>query len=192
MPRIFPIVAACFLVVLVSGCASSTNPCSQVSCRDTCHHEMRMYDGACENGRCRYLTELCEHGCSNGTCSPEPPHLNFSSNPQTRGNFTMEILQARMTPGDKDTYDLLVNIANNGSAEVFGIRSVSIVAGTGLMYSTEGFSWSDMLGDGESRSITFTISEVSRSVRLQNTTVTVRTDHGYWYFDAGFDEGEVV
>jgi hypothetical protein len=48
------------------------DPCKDISCKPKCEGSIRHYDGKCENGTCKYATEECEFGCSNGTCKEDP------------------------------------------------------------------------------------------------------------------------
>jgi hypothetical protein len=184
--------ALIMIVLVTSGCAAILDECRDVPCKDTCSGDTRLYDGVCEAGECRYLTGLCEHGCYNGACRIQPPHLVFDENPQKKGDFSLEILRAEVDTGDgeeeKDLYEFYLGVTNVGdSGSIFSIKSASIVAETGIMHSSVGFSWSDYLESGAKRYINFRISEVPPSLREQNTTAVIRTNQGHYYYGASFE-----
>jgi len=174
--------------IFISGCLGITDKCKDVSCEDRCSGSTRLYDGSCSDGGCRYLVEGCRFGCSEGTCEPQLPHLELQDNPQKRGDFTLEFLSIDIETGERDRYDFYLKIENTGSVDtLFSVMSTSIVAETGIMHSTEGFSWSDLMEGGGNRNITFSIRNVPNSLREQNTTLVIRTDHGYYYYKASFE-----
>ena len=50
----------------------SVDPCANVVCNDYCSGNTRYINGYCVDGQCRYSSEYCQSGCSNGHCNPLP------------------------------------------------------------------------------------------------------------------------
>jgi len=192
MRKEIPALALMLLVLAASGCTSIFDECRDVSCEDTCSGDTRLYNGVCQTGKCRYFYEQCEHGCFQGACNSQPPHLVLEDNPQQKGDFSMEILRAEVETGEldrdeKDRYDFYLLISNAGDSGIFSIKGASIVAETGLMHSSVGFGWSDFMASGENRNIKFTIGDVPPGLREQNTTLVIRTNQGNYYYQASFE-----
>ena len=182
--------AIVFLLITVlaaSGCVSE-NKCGDSACEDMCSGSNRLYSGACLDGECRYLSEVCEFGCLGGMCSPEPPHLLVSDSPQTKGNFTVTVVRTEIVSGEeKDMYDFYLNVGNAGSgSDIFSIKSASILSGTGIMHTTSGFSWSELMDGGEEKDIMFTIKGIPSTRQLENTTLIIRTNKGFYYYPTLF------
>lgn len=174
-------------VFLVAGCVSMLDACSEVECKDRCSADTRLHDGSCQAGECRYSVELCEHGCSSGACSIQPPHLVIGEDSLEKGGFKLEIVKAEVGTGESDEYVLDIMVTNEGDGDgIFSMRSASIVAETGIMHDSVGFSWSDFIESGAKRSIRLRIPDVPQSLREQNTTLVIRTNEGHFYFTARF------
>jgi len=50
--------------------------CANVTCSDYCNGSIRYYNGFCVIGQCEYYPEVCQNGCSNGSCNS--PKANLS------------------------------------------------------------------------------------------------------------------
>ncbi|MBN2330576.1 MAG: hypothetical protein JXC85_02070 [Candidatus Aenigmarchaeota archaeon] len=180
-------VLAALAVSSVAGCVSVLDPCNEVECRDWCSADTRMHGGACYGGECSYFGELCEYGCSDGVCNQQPPHLIVSEDYLEKGGFRLSVPNAEVKTGESDEYvlDILAeNVGDDGG--IFSIRGASVVAETGIMHDSVGFSWSDFIGRGESRVTQLRIPDVPQSLRAQNTTLVIRTNEGHFYFRARF------
>jgi hypothetical protein len=190
MRREIQVLALIMVVLSTSGCAAIQDKCGGVLCADLCSGDTRLHGGVCVDGECKYVFEVCELGCHQGACNPQPPHLVFEENEQVKGNFTVKIMENKVTLGDEkmgeeDWYDFYLEIKNAGeSGSIFSIKGASIVAETGIMHSTVGFGWSDFIPGGENRNISFTIGEVPPGLRSQNTTIVIRTNQGNYYYHA--------
>ncbi len=186
-----PAIAMILLVLAASGCVSRPGLCEE-PCDSTCSGDTRLYDGACLSGECMYAFEQCEHGCLDGECNERPPHLVFADSTQRKGAFYLEITKADIELAEEedaeDTYDIRLLVSNRGEDGIFSIKSVSIVAETGIMHDSVGFSWSDLVPKEGKGSISLVISGVPPSLREQNTTVIVRTNQGHYYYQASFEE----
>lgn len=175
-------------ILSVAGCASILDQCGDADCEDKCSGDTRLHDGICNGGDCRYSSELCEHGCADGVCSTRPPHLVFADNSVVKGGFRVEIANVEVATGESDDYVLDIIVTNEDEKDgIFSMRSASIVAETGIMHDSVGFSWSDFIGGGDKRSIRLRIPDVPQSLREQNTTLVIRTNEGHFYFKASFE-----
>ena len=177
-------------VLLTSGCVSETDSvCEGVFCADKCIGDVRLHEGSCVSGECRYLAEKCAFGCEAGSCSDEGPGVDLSENPQEKGNFSVYISDTGIDLGEEygnDDYHFTVEVTNLGPPGIFSIGECSLVAESGLMHGSRGFSWSDLLETGETGTVKLSIDEVPKSLREQRTTLLVRTNRGYFSFDAAF------
>jgi hypothetical protein len=174
-------------VISASGCIVGYE-CKDVGCEDTCSGDTRLYDGLCSGGRCMYFSENCEFGCSGGYCMLQPPHLAVSENPQKHGTFTLTILGSEVETGERDKYTFYARVANEGPGAIFSITRASILSSeSGIMHSTSGFSWSDLIEEGQEKDIAFAIRDVPASRREQNMTLLVVSNQGYYRYPSHFE-----
>lgn len=199
MGREIPVLAVLFVVLAVSGCASLDDAAGSGcagSCADDCSGSTRLHGGWCVLGECKYSHEECAHGCSEGSCLPEPHGLVLEGNPQQKNGFRLEIKDVGITRAStaegeepKDDYAFAVSVTKmSGDGGIFAINSASIVAETGLMHGTVGFGWSEFVAAGKTKGTAFAIRGVPSSIREQNTTVIIRTNQGHYYYEASFAE----
>ncbi len=172
----------------VSGCVA--NDCG--GCSDVCMGDVLLVGDTCApSGECRFTAQVCEYGCRDGLCSEQPPHFVLSDNPQQKGNFSLNVTRMWVEPsgpGEKDSYSLAIEAKNIGQGEdVFSVTSASVVAGSGIMNTAQGFTWSDMLSGGESKDISFSIRNVPAARREQKMTLVIRTNQGLYSFPAAFE-----
>jgi hypothetical protein len=64
------------LVLYFSGGLHIGATCANVTCSDHCNGNIRYYNGFCVIGQCEYYPEVCQNGCSNGSCNS--PKANLS------------------------------------------------------------------------------------------------------------------
>jgi hypothetical protein len=179
--------AILFLLILgaiaASGCVTDCG-----GCEDECLGKVLLRDGYCSMGDCRYITEFCDFGCEDAACLQRPPHLSLSDNPQTKNNFTLNISESVVAAGDrydKDDYVLKLRITNRGAEdEIYSVSSASVLTLSGIMYTTAGFSWSDLVEEGGDKTISLEIRGVPKATRDENSTLLVRTNKGFYYFPA--------
>jgi hypothetical protein len=55
-----------------SLCSKPKDKCENVVCNEQCSGSTRYYNGKCDNGQCKYSSEVCEYGCSNNKCNSKP------------------------------------------------------------------------------------------------------------------------
>jgi hypothetical protein len=70
-------------IILIAGCTQQTtvvtqsqeqyDSCKNVVCNDYCSGDILYHNGYCENGQCKYNSEYCQYGCSNGLCNQPTP-----------------------------------------------------------------------------------------------------------------------
>ncbi len=183
------LISAMMLAVFsVAGCASVLDPCASMECGDKCSSDTRLHGGVCVAGECMYKSELCEHGCSEGSCGEMPPHLVFDDDSKVKGGFRVGIENVEVKTGDKDEYVIDVIVTNEDRGDgIFSMKGASIVAATGIMHDSVGFSWSDFIESGAKRGISLRINDVPKSLREQDTTLVIRTSEGHFYFPARFE-----
>jgi len=84
--------------------------CETISCPDKCIGNTRHYNGAFENGECKYQTQTCPYKCENGYCvenTPKPitpPQFNSKAMDCSRNNPGALVVQ-------------ITNIINNPDIE---------------------------------------------------------------------------
>jgi len=83
----------------------SVDPCANMVCNDYCSGNTRYTNGYCVGGQCKYSSDYCQNGCSNGRCNPLPKSYRVGDTIQMSGlKITLNSIRTDYHIGTYYTY----------------------------------------------------------------------------------------